>query len=59
MANRKKQTEHQNSEHSGESSIDIERVHARRHEVPLTDFLKLSFLFSVLLFALFIIEHYQ
>ena len=59
MADKKMQTEHQNSENSGNGNIDIERVHARKHEVPLMDFLKLSFLFTVLLFALFIIEHYQ
>ena len=59
MANKKMQTEPRSSENSGERNIDMERVHARKHEVPLMDFLKLSFLFSVLLFALFIIEHYQ
>ena len=59
MAVKKMQTEHQFSENSGNRNIDIERVHARKHEVPVMDFIKLSFLLSVLLFALFIIEHYQ
>ena len=59
MTNRKMQTEYQHSENSGKRDIDMERVHARKHEVPLMDFLKLSFLFAVLLFALYIIEHYQ
>jgi len=59
MANRKMQIEHQNSENSDKRKIDIERVHAKKHEVPLTDFLKLSILFCVLLYALYIIEHYQ
>ena len=59
MANMKMRTEHQNSENSGNRNIDMERVHARKHEVPLMDFIKLSFLFTVLLFALYIIEHYQ
>ena len=59
MANMKMRTEHQNSENSGNRNIDMEKVHARKHEGPLMDFIKLSFLFSVLLFALYIIEHYQ
>ena len=59
MADKKMQTEHQFSENSGNRNIDIERAHARKHEVPVMDFIKLSFLLSLLLFALYIIEHYQ
>ena len=59
MTDEKMRHENQNKENSSEMNVDIERAYARRHEVPWTDFLKLSFLFTVLLYALYVIEKYQ
>ena len=49
----------QDKERTDQIRIDLERVYARRHEVPFSEVLNLSFLFTVLLFVLYVIENYQ
>jgi hypothetical protein len=51
--------QNQNKEKTGEMRIEVQRAYARRHEVPLPEALNLSFLFTVLLFVLYVIEKYQ
>jgi len=59
MTDEKMRSQNQNKLNSDEMKAEIERAYARRHEVPWTDFLKLSFLFSALLYALYVIEKFQ
>jgi hypothetical protein len=44
--------QHQKKDPAGKLRIDIGRAYARQHHDPLADVLNLSFLFTVLLFAL-------
>jgi hypothetical protein len=51
--------QNQNKDRTDQMRIDLERAYARRHEVPFSEVLNLSFLFTVLLFVLYMIEKYQ
>jgi len=51
--------QNQDKERTDQMRIDLERVYARRHEVPFSEVLNLSFLFTVLMFVLYVIEKYQ
>jgi hypothetical protein len=55
----KKIRQNQNKDSTGKMRVGVERAYARQPEVPLADVLNLSFLFTVLLFALYVIEKYQ